>query len=312
MTPRYHIFLLLLCLALLISGCTSSAPAGNTSAQADSTYRPTTVTDDAGRTLTFTEPPRRIVSLSPSTTEILFGLGLGDRLVGADVYSNYPAPAMTLPRMGGMINVSEADVIAAKPDLVLAGPFTPNATVANLTAAGLPVFSTHPDNVSMTLQAVREIASICGVPDRGEQLADRMKHDVGEIAKKTAGLNASQVPTVLVIITLGNQSYVADQNGYMGDLITLGGGRNLATGPQMTHAEILMADPDVIIVPLTDWTLATFDSLKYGKERWMQNLTAVKTGRVYPVGYDVVGRPGPRVGYAATIMARAMHPGLFD
>jgi len=301
----------LLC-GIVIGWCVSSAPAGTATSDASLTTYPLNVTDDLDRMITFDAVPQRIVSLAPSNTEIVYGLGIGDRLVGADIYSNYPGPAMSLPRMGGMINVSEADVIAAKPDLVLVGQFTPNATVANLTAAGLPVFSTHPDNVSNTLQAVREIASICGVPDRGEQLADRMKRDVSEITKKTAGLSPGQVPTVLMIITLGNQSYVADQNGYMGDLITLGGGLNVATGPQMTHTEILMADPDVIIVPLTDWTLTTFDSLKYGKEPWMQNLTAVKTGRVYPVGYDVVGRPGPRVGYAVTIMTRAMHPELFS
>ncbi|RPJ36506.1 MAG: ABC transporter substrate-binding protein [Planctomycetaceae bacterium] len=275
------------------------------------TAYPLNMTDDLNRVITFDAAPQRIVSLSPSNTEIIYGLGLGDRLVGVDAYSNYPGQAMSLPKMGGMINVSIWDVVAAKPDLVLVGPFTPNDTVANLAAAGIDVYSTHPDNISDTLRAVREIASICGVPDRGTQLADRMKQDVEEAAKKTSGLNASQVPTVLMIITLGNQSYVADRDGYMGDLISRAGGRNVATGPQMNRTEIVKANPDIIIVPMTDWTMATFDSLKYGREPWVQNLTAVKTGRVYPVGYDVVGRPGPRIGYAVTIMTRAIHPELF-
>jgi iron complex transport system substrate-binding protein len=298
--------------AVLISGCTSSAPAGNDSSKTSMSVYPLNVTDDLDRMITLNAAPQRIVSLAPSNTEIIYGLGLGDRLVGVDIYSNYPAPAMSLPKMGGMINVSVQDVVAAKPDLVLVGQFTPNDTVANLTAAGLNVYSTHPDNVSDTLQAVEEIASICGVPDRGQQLADKMKLDVNEISQRTSQLDASRIPTVLMIITLGNESYVADRNGYMGDLITPGGGRNVATGPQMTPAEIVMANPDIVIVPLTDWTLATFDSLKYGREPWMQNLTAVKAGRVYPVGYDVVGRPGPRIGYAAALMARAIHPELFS
>ncbi len=67
----------------------------------------------------------------------------------------------------------------------------------------------------------------------------------------------------------------------------------------------------MIIVPLTDWTMATFDSLRNGTGPWMQNLAAVKNGKVYSVDYDLVGRPGPRLGSAATAMAETIHPELY-
>jgi iron complex transport system substrate-binding protein len=297
--------------AVLISGCTSAPPGGNSTAQTDSVDYPVTVTDDLGRTMTFTAPPQRIVSLAPSNTEILYGLGLGDRVVGADIYSDYPQEAATLPRMGGMVNASVDNVTAAKPDLVLVGQFTPIETVNQLVSKGLMVYVTHPDNASATGHAIMEIGEICGAPSRSEQLWNRMSNDVSAITNETSRLDASRIPTVLMIITLGNECYVADPGGYMDDLIRIGGGRNLATAPTMTYEQISQANPDVIIVPLTYWTQDTFESLRYAKEPWMQNLTAVRTGNVRAVGYDVVGRPGPRIGYAAEIMARALHPEIF-
>ena len=67
----------------------------------------------------------------------------------------------------------------------------------------------------------------------------------------------------------------------------------------------------MIIVPLTGWTVATFDSLRNGTGPWMQDLTAVKNGKVYSVDYDLAGRPGPRMGAAARMMAETIHPGLY-
>jgi iron complex transport system substrate-binding protein len=314
MTLRKPLVILLpvLICFILISGCTSSpSTGGNTSAQSDSTHYPLTVRDDMGRNVTFNALPQRIVSLSPSNTEIIYALGLGDRLVGVDVYSNYPPEAVSKPKMGGMINVSVEDVVAAKPDLVLASQFTPAETVNQLAEKGLKVYVTHPDNASDTGRAVMEIGEICGVPSRAEMLWNKMSADVSEITELTSRLDAGHMPSVLMIITLGNESYVAEPGSYMGDLIRIGGGRNVASRPVMTPAQIEQANPDIIIVPLTDWTIDTFEGLKYGREPWMQNLTAVRTGNVYAIGYDVAGRPGPRIGYAAREMARIIHPELF-
>jgi iron complex transport system substrate-binding protein len=313
MTAKKSLLILLpmLLFAVLMSGCTSSAPQGNASMQTAATMFPMTLTDDLGHTVTFNSTPQRIVSLAPSNTEILFALGLGDRVVGVDVYSNYPEAAKSKPTMGGMTNVSEDMVIAARPDLVLVGQFTPASTIDNLSAAGLKVFSTHPDNVTDTYRTVKMFGNLCGVPDRAQRLSEDMRADVINATSRTARLNDSSKPAVLMIITLDDTSYVADKGSYMGDLIEMAGGRNAATGPVMTQSEIVMANPDMIIVPLTDWTMATFDSLREGREPWMQKLTAVKNGKVYFVDYDMVGRPGPRLGPAATAMVETIHPELY-
>lgn len=313
MTPGKSLLILipvLLC-AVILSGCTSSAPQGNASTQTAGTMFPMTLTDDLGQTVTFNSSPQRIVSLAPSNTEILFGLGLGDRVVGVDVYSNYPEAAKSKSKMGGMMNVTEEKVIASRPDLVLVGQFTPSSTVENLSAAGVKTFSTHPDNATDTFRTVKMFGDLFGVPDRAQQLLDTMRADIMNVTNRTSRLNNSSMPTVLMIITPGNTSYVADKGGYMGDLITMAGGRNVATGPVMTPSEIVMANPDMIIVPLTDWTMVTFDSLRNGKEPWMQNLTAIKNGKVYSVDYDLVGRPGPRIGSAALAMAETIHPEMY-
>jgi iron complex transport system substrate-binding protein len=307
-TGKMLLFILLsivLC-NIVVAGCTSIS----TSDRQAAPY-PMTVTDDTGRVMTFDAAPQRIVSLSPSNTEILYALGLQDRIVGVDVNSNYPAEAQSKPRMGGMTNVSVDKVVASKPDLVLVSQFTPAGTVNNLSAAGLKVFCSHPDNASDTERTIMVIGRILGVPDQARQLYNNMSAEIAPITEKTSRLNESRKPTVLMIITLDPQIYVADPGNYMDSLITIGGGRNLATGATMAKDDVLTANPDIIIVPLTDWTQATYDSLKNGREPWMQGLKAIKEGKVYAVGYDAIGRPGPRMSEGAMLIAKVLHPELF-
>jgi iron complex transport system substrate-binding protein len=303
--PLFILFSIVLS-AIVIAGCT-----GESTSDRQATPYPMTVTDDSGRVMTFDAAPQRIVSLSPSGTEILYALGLEGRVVGVDVNSNYPAAALSKPRMGGMINVSEDKVVAARPDLILVSQFTPAGTVNNLSAAGLKVFCSHPDNASDTERAITDLGRILGVPDRARQLYNNMSADIAPITEKTSRLGESRKPTALMIITLDPRMYVADPGNYMDSLITMGGGRNLATGAVMTKEEVLGANPDIIIVPLTDWTQATYDSLKNGSEPWMRGLKAVKEGRVYAVDYDAVGRPGPRMSEGAMQIAKVLHPELF-
>jgi iron complex transport system substrate-binding protein len=300
------LLLFILPLAALVAGCT-----GVSTTDGQASPYPMAVADDSGRVLTFHAAPMRIVSLSPSDTETLYALGLGDRIVGVDVNSNYPAEARSRPQMGGMTNVSVDRVVTAKPDLVLVSQFTPAETVNELSAAGINVYCSHPDNASDTERAILDLGRVLGVPDRARQLCNNMSADIAPIMEKTSRLSESRKPAVLMIITLGPQMYVADQGNYMDSLITIGGGRNVATGAVMKMDEVLAADPDVIIVPLTDWTQATYDGLKNGSEPWMQGLRAVKQGRVYAVDYDAVGRPGPALGEGAMQMAKALHPEMF-
>ena len=295
----------LLC-AILIAGCTSVS----TSDRPVSPY-PMTVTDDSGRVMAINAAPQRIVSLSPANTEILYALGLGDHIVGVDVNSNYPPEARSRPLMGGMTNVSVANVVAAKPDLVLVSQFTPADTVNDLSAAGLTVFCSHPDNASDTERTILALGTILGVPDRARQLYNNMSADIAPITEKTSRLSEGRKPTVLMIITLDPRMYVADPGNYMDSLITIGGGHNVATGAVMTQEEVLEADPDIIIVPLTDWTRATYDGLRNSREPWMRGLKAVKAGRVCAVDYDAVGRPGPRMGEGAMLIAKVLHPEMF-
>jgi iron complex transport system substrate-binding protein len=182
MTVKHSLLILipiLLC-AVILSGCTSSAPQGNATTQTTGTMFPMALTDDLGRTVIFNGSPQRIVSLAPSNTEILFALGLGDRVVGVDVYSNYPESARSKPKMGGMMNISEADVIAARPDLVLVGQFTPPGTIDNLSAAGLKCVSIHPDNATDTYRIIRLMGDLCDVPDRARGLSSGLESEVAE------------------------------------------------------------------------------------------------------------------------------------
>jgi predicted Fe-Mo cluster-binding NifX family protein len=183
------LLLFILPLAALVAGCT-----GVSTTDGQASPYPMAVADDSGRVLTFHAAPMRIVSLSPSGTETLYALGLGDRIVGVDVNSNYPAEARSRPQMGGMTNVSVDRVVTAKPDLVLVSQFTPAETVNELSAAGINVYCSHPDNASDTERAIMDLGRVLGVPDDHD--LQRMARGIVLDGRRTAPADVRLVKTI--------------------------------------------------------------------------------------------------------------------
>ncbi|HTX43778.1 MAG TPA: ABC transporter substrate-binding protein [Methanocella sp.] len=297
---------------LALSGCTSPS-AQPTPGPAAAKY-PMNITDDKGRAVVIQKMPERIVSLSPTNTELLFALGLGDKVVGDTDYCNYPAEALNKTRVGGITNVNVEQVAALDPDVVFAASLTKKETADKLQSMGYPVFVNDPRNVTDIEKSIRNMGEVCGADDNATLLIGQVNASIKAITDRTAALNESQKPTVLMLLDTYD-FYAAGSNCYGDDLIKIAGGKNVAGAlndyATMSKEAIIKADPDIIVMPVDQYSQADFEKLRNGSDDWMKQLSAVRNGKVYAIASDPIFRPGPRVIEAAQAMAKIVHPELF-
>ncbi len=260
---------------LALCGCTGPAPATPASG--------TNVTDDKGRVVTIDKIPERIISLSPANTELLFALGLGDKVVGVTDFCNYPPEALGRTKVGGITNVNVEQVAALNPDVVFAASLTRKETAEKLDSMGYPVFVNDPRNISDIEKSIRNMGIVTGADDNATRLIGQINGSIKAIADKTAALDEGEKPTVLMLLDTYD-FYVAGSNCYGDDLIKLTGGKNVAGElndyATMSKEAIIKADPDIIVMPVDQYSQADFENLRNGTDDWMKQLSAVKNGKV--------------------------------
>jgi iron complex transport system substrate-binding protein len=262
--------------------------------------------DDAGDRLPPPAPRSRIVSLSPATTEILFALGAGDRVVGRTRWDAWPPEARLVPDLGDGIRPSIETVIDARPDLVVLYASGENRDASRaLRAAGIPVIALRIDLIAHFERATLLLGDQVGAPGRARAVVDSVRTTLERVRRVTS-TRASR-PTVFMLswetplMTIGAGSFLTE-------LVDIAGGRNVfgdlaGPSPQVSFEEVLRRNPDFILGrPGTVEKLA-------GSERW-RTLPAVRDGRVLVMDTVLVGRPGVRLGEAAVSIARLLHPGI--
>ncbi|MEM1681614.1 MAG: ABC transporter substrate-binding protein [Sulfolobales archaeon] len=283
------------------------------------------VVDALGREITFDKPPTRVVSLAPSITEMLFALGLQDRIVGVTSYCNYPPEVQQLVSkgditiIGGFWTPDLEKIVSLRPDLVIGSAGTPPhlRLKESLEQAGIKVFyikATAAINKYDVYSDIRVLAKIFRVEIAAEELVNRIEVDM-EFVEKSIPKDVK--PKVLVL--LGPPAwglYSAGGNTFISWLITTAGGVNIAakfTGwPMLDYEFILSHDPDVIIVSAmgSNYTILS----KEIAETPLAQTKAFKTGRVYLVDQeanDILVRPGPRLGLALRMLASILFPDTF-
>jgi iron complex transport system substrate-binding protein len=293
-------FLIVVLAAMVIAACGGGAPgraAGETGASG---------TPSAGA-----PPAHRIVSLAPNITEILFALGLGDRVVGVTEFCNYPPEALRLPKVGGFVNPNAEVILALRPDLVVATPNVGNRTfVERLIAVGARVVVVQARNVSEIDPAIEAIAKAAGDPEAGSTLVARLHADLDRETVKVASLPRKRTLFCIQIEPL----VVAGRGSYPGDLIELAGGENIVPAtagqyPTFSLEAVVAAAPEVIVQSLMDTRegAAGGDALMTYWKR-VGSVPAVAKKRVFTVPGDVVLRPGPRVAEGVAALAALLHP----
>ncbi len=264
--------------------------------------------DEVGRRVLVPEHPSRIISLSPSITEILFSLGLEEQIVGVSNHSDFPPQALAKPRVGSYINPSVERTISLNPDLILAtAAGNPREFVERMESLGLSVYTVFPKDFDGILRSISHIASITEREHWGGRVVREMMKRKQRILQLTRGRNKPKVFLQIAtapIVTVGKGSFA-------NDLISLAGGQNIAGGetakyPRYSIEEILIKAPDVIIITSMD---PKADSQKLA-ERWNQwkTIPAVKQGRVFVIDSDLVDLPSPRIIDGLEAFAGILHP----
>ena len=284
-------------------------PTQQPSASAAAVAFPTTVTDFQNRSVTVPKLPERIVSIGPSITEFLFALGAGPRVVGVDDFSDEPAAAKQLVKVGG-IKVNFEQVVALKPDLVLTVKFS-DGTIEKLAGAGLLVLVVDPQTIGDVARTAILLGRVVG--SGGDVMARDIEKRVDDVRSKTS--TAPTKPRVYHEIDASDPTkiFTVGPGSYIHDLIEIAGGQNIAARatsayPQLSAEEILRGDPEIIVLADADYSAKPEQVV--ARSGWSA-ITAVKNKRIVGIAPNLINRPGPRVGEAAEAYARLVHPELF-
>lgn len=257
------------------------------------------IVDDFGDTLRLTAPAARVVSLNPVTTELLFALGEGDRLVGRTSWDLSPEAARAVTDVGNGMGPNVEVVLGQRPDLVLLYASESNRlAVQQLRAAGVPTLTHRTDRIADLQRVIPVIATALGVEAVGRRVADSVRASVESVRalpRPTEPTRAYWHIWDAPIMTVGGGSYLSE-------LLDVAGAANVfgdleQPSPQVSLEEIARRDPDVVLAgPLAAQRIRTTPG-------W-QAVRAVREGRIVVIDTTVVGRPGVRMGEAARFLRR--------
>jgi iron complex transport system substrate-binding protein len=276
---------------------------GALSSAAATTY-PLTLTDDLGRTVTLKAEPRRIISVLPSGTETLCALGLCDRLVGVDDYSDFPAQVMKLPKVGGLYNPNIEAMVALKPDVVIVSKY--GKLAEPLTAAGVTVIAVNPETYDEVFSKTLTLGRIVNREAQAKNLVVQMRRDIAKTEILTK--NAVRKPTAYYEID--PTPYTVGPNSFLGVLLSKAGAANIIPAslgdfPKISPELVVQQNPQLIL----GLDLATAQ-----KRPGWANIAAVRANRVIKISSDLdtmLTRPGPRLPMALAALAKLVHPELF-
>lgn len=300
MKNTYQAALILMVCVMLLAGCGSKA--GTDVGEDSKIFK-----DVLGREVEIKETPERIISLTPAVTEILFELGLDERIIGVTEYCNYPEAALKKPKMGGFANPNIELVVDAEPHIVFVAAGVQMELIERLEQLGITVFCLDAESVDQVIKNIQMTGEIMGVPEAAQKLTSEMQAKVDAVVLKVK----DQERPVVFFEVWDEPLMSAGPGTFINSLIELAGGQNLAGDtdtryPQLSMELLFERDPDVYIA--NNFHKQSDIMARPGYE----NLTAVKTGRVHTIDDDLVTLPGPRVVLGLEEMARIIHPELFQ
>jgi iron complex transport system substrate-binding protein len=271
--------------------------------------------DSLGRRLVLAEKPERIVSWAPNVTEILFALGLGDKVVGVTSYCDFPPQARRLPKIGSITAPDLERTLALSPDLVIGSRLNPKSLFHSLERLGTPCFAIEaPQNIEGVFGIIEAIGTITGSSKRAAALNRAMHLRLDRLRRVTAALPASRRPSVLLVYQL-DPLWTAGSGTFADEAVRIGGGTNAAADIKGYSAypleSVLAKRPQVILVTPMQASGAAAARRRVLGYPPFKGLPAVVRRRVYPVNPDLIDRAGPRVIQGVEEIARALHPELF-
>jgi iron complex transport system substrate-binding protein len=252
---------------------------------------------------------KRIISIAPNFTEILFAIGAGDSVVAVSDYCRYPESAQKKPRIGGPFNLNYELMVALEPDVVLM-PRSLAEPAEKGRSLGLEVLELPNEKVDEVIESIRRLGDVTGRRSEALGLADRIRGRLDTIAQSTRGI-ARRRTLIVVLRAPGDLQDLtaASSDTFLNELLLMAGGRNvigrtLSRYPRISKEEIIELDPEVIF-DLTftaegEDVLAVWSSLP--------TLSAVRTGTIIAMPDPSVTIPGPRMVLTLERFLEAIHP----
>ncbi|WP_137175843.1 cobalamin-binding protein [Massilia sp. HP4] len=256
-----------------------------------------TVVDDVGRTVTLAQPARRVVSLAPHVTELLYAAGGGARLVGAVNYSDYPEAARKLPQVGSYNKLDFERVLALKPDLLVVWHSgNPVRQVEQLERLGIPVFHSEPGRLDQIGESLLRLGRLLGTEPAAQAAAQDYRARIAALKARYA----ARPPVTVFYQVWPKPLYTLNDDHIAGDMLRLCGGRNLfgalkTIAPEVGVEAVIEADPEVILVGGRD------NPSDPGGKMWQsfKGMTAVRRGNIFTIDGDLTNRAGPRTAEGA-------------
>jgi iron complex transport system substrate-binding protein len=268
------------------------------------------VTDETGRAIKVAARPKRIVSLAPSLTEIVYAVGAGDRLVGDTTYCDYPEAAKHVTKVGDTLAPNAENIIALKPDLILVSTASQLESFARqLDERGIPVYVSDPKDLDGVFASIQKIGELLNEPQQASDLLSNLKRRADFVSEKVRSLPR---PRVFYQVS-AEPLYTAGRTSFVTDLIKRAGGASV-TGDidgawlRYSNEAAAAAQPDVIVMPTGD-SMGQAANMKVADA--LKRSPAVTSNRVYPINGDLLSRPGPRLLDGLDQLARAFHPTAF-
>jgi iron complex transport system substrate-binding protein len=261
--------------------------------------------------------PRRIVSLVPSVTEMLFAIGAGDAVVGVSSFDNYPPAVRSRTRVGGLIDPDFEKILSLRPDLVVVYG-TQNPITERLTRANIPIFTFEHSGLADIVRVMKDLGARTGHSDTANARTADIERQLAAIRAKIAGRAR---PKTMMVFERESDSlrsmFGSGGVGFIHDVLEIAGGTNVfADVPresiQVTTELAIAKAPDVILEFRSGpgWTPAR--ALRE-RDAWraIGSVPAVRNGRVHILIDEKLSIPGPRVAEAALAIAKVLHPGVF-
>ncbi len=315
LTTKVTILLIVSAFLTSFLGACTSTPEKPVPAVQNEPAFPLNVTDQMDRQVTIEKIPERIVSLSPSSTEIIYALGLEEKLVGVTKFCDYPEAAKDKPKVGGFSTVDIEKVVDSQPDLILATNIHKEEVIPRLEGLGLTVLALAPETLDEVLDAITLAGECTDEQEEAAQLVAGMGSRIRAITDKTGKLKPDERPGVFYIIW-HDPLMTAGSDTLIHELIELAGGTNIAQNLgeeylSMSLEAVIVDNPQIIIAGTG---MGEGASLPYEfalTEERLEDLDARVNGHIYEIDTDLVGRPGPRMIEGLEQLAKMIHPELF-
>ena len=274
------------------------------------------VTDDLGNEITLAGPARVIISISPSLTEILYGVGAGDRLVGRDSNSQFPVDAIAAVDLGGMWDgIPVEDLLALEPDLILAGEIYAADAIQELRDLGLVVYwQKNPADFEGLFDNIRDIAVLTGTEEIAENLVQSLSERVLMLDEKLTAVDES--PLVFYELDASDPAnpYTPGGSTFISYIISQAKGVNLGDSlagewVQISSEELIKQNPDFIL--LADALYGITPESVAARSGWNE-IKAVIDGNLFPIDPFILSVPGPRLVDGFEQVAEILHPELID